>query len=170
MQTARRLDPQLRADIERLAERLVPPATNEAAEALAGAGEMLLDLLRAKPPQNSRQKQPHPSGLRPESAAMPLCGLSATSLHATPSHRTPRVDDEVISAWRFFKPDVYVKEVLARSWPPEKELQVPDPAFMEVLHIFPALRAVRCELRNHRTGAAELGPCHHSPAIRTCAA
>ncbi len=156
-QTARRLDPQLRADIERLAERLVPPATNEAAEALAGAGEMLLDLLRAQPPGTPAEAA---ASIRAASriggeAALRLIG-DILGRHAEPS-RT-RVDDEVISAWRFFKPDLYVKEVLARSWPAEKELQVPDPVLMEALHNFPALRAVRCELRDHRTGASALGP------------
>lgn len=156
-QTARRLDPQLRADIERLAERLVPPATNEAAEALAGAGEMLLDLLRARPPGTPAEAA---ASIR---AASRIGGEPALRLigdilrrHAEPSHS--RVYDEVISAWRFFKPDLYVKEVLARSWPPEKELQIPDPGFMEALHDFPALRAVRCELRDHRTGVSALSP------------
>ena len=124
MQTARRLDPQLRADIERLAERLVPPATSEAAEALAGAGEMLLDLLRAKPPRTPAEAA---ASIRAASriggqAALRLIG-DILARHAAEARS--RVDDEVIAAWRFFKPDLYVKEVLARSWPPEKELPSP---------------------------------------------
>ncbi len=155
MQTARRLDPQLRADIERLAERLVPPGTNEAADALAPAGEMLLDLLRAKPPGNPGEAA---ASIR---AASRIGGRSALRLigdilarHAEPS--AEKVDSEVINAWRYFKPDLYVQEVLARSWPPERELRVPDPAFMQVLHMFPDLQAVRCELRNDRTGVFNL--------------
>ncbi len=155
MQTARRVDPQLRADVERLAERLVPPATNEAAEALAGAGEMLLDLLRAKPPQTSAEAA---ASIRAASriggqAALQLIG-DILARHAAEARS--RVDDEVIGAWRFFKPDLYVQEVLARSWPPEKELPIPDAAFAEALHLFPGLRAVRCELRTYRAGAARL--------------
>ena len=50
-------------------------------------------------------------------------------------------------AWRLFKPEQYVTEVLARSWPAEKQLQVPDPAFLDALRLFPKLRAIRCELR-----------------------
>jgi len=145
MQTARRLDPQLRADIERLAERLVPPETNDAAESLAGAGEMLLDLLRAKPP---RTREEAAASIR---AASRIGGQPALRLigdilaeYAEPSRS--RVDDEVISAWRLFKPDQYVQEVLARTWPPDKELEVPDPAFLEALRLFPELDAVRCEL------------------------
>jgi hypothetical protein len=55
LQTARRLDPELRAEIEKLAERLIPPSTRDAADALADAGELVLDLLRANPPQNHAQ-------------------------------------------------------------------------------------------------------------------
>lgn len=147
MQTARRLDPRLRADIERLAERLVPPKTNEDAESLAGAGEMLIDLLAANPP---RTREEAAASIR---AASRIGGLPALRLigdilggHVQPFRS--ELDTEVISAWRLFKPDQYVAEVLARSWPPDKELQVPDPAFLETLQLFPELRSIRCELGN----------------------
>jgi hypothetical protein len=158
MQTARRLDPQLRADIERLAERLVPPETNEAAESLAGAGELLLDLLRANPPQTLREAG---ASVR---AASRIGGPSALRLvgdilagHVRSSRSA--VDDEVIGAWRLFKPEQYVAEVLARSWPAEKELRVPDPAFLDALQLFPGLRAIRCELRGTTgTALSSFGP------------
>ena len=104
MQTARRLDPQLRAEIEQVAEQLVPPTTNETAEALAGAGEMLLDLLRTKPPHTAAQAA---ASIR---AASRIGGPNALSLIAdilacsAESYDT-RVDREVINAWRFFEPD-----------------------------------------------------------------
>jgi len=107
---------------------------------------MLLDLLRAKPPQN---RQEAAASIRAASriggpAALRLIG-DILAEHVRLS-RSP-VDDEVISAWRLFKPEQYVAEVLARSWPAEKDLQVPDPAFLEALHLFPELRTLRCELR-----------------------
>jgi hypothetical protein len=151
MQTARRLDPQLLADIERLAERLVPPGTNEAAESLAGAGELLLDLLRANPPRTPGEAS---ASIR---AASRIGGPPALRLisdilaeHVQPSRSA--VEDEVIGAWRLFKPEQYVAEVLARAWPAERELRVPDPAFLDALRLFPGLRAIRCELRG-ATGA-----------------
>lgn len=155
MQTARRLDPQLRAEIEQIAEQLVPPTTNEAAEALAGGGEMLLDLLRAKPPQTAAQAA---ASIR---AASKIGGPSALRLIADILARNAepyesQVDREVIDAWRFFKPDLYAREVLARSWPPGRELLVPDFAFMDSLHNVSELSAVRCELRNYRTGVSNL--------------
>ena len=155
MQTARRLDPQLRAEIEQVAGQLVPPATSETAEALAGAGEMLIDLLRAKPPQTAAQAA---ASIR---AASKVGGSSALRLIAdilarnADSHE-PQVEREVINAWRFFKPDQYASEVLARSWPPERELQIPDFTFMDSLHNAPALNAVRCELKNYQTGVSNL--------------
>ena len=155
MQTARRLDPRLRADIEQLAQRLVPPATIQAADELAPAGEMLLDLLRAKPPRTPGEAA---ASIR---AASRIGGRSALRLISDilASHREPpiaKVEGEVINAWRYFKPDLYVEEVLARSWPPERELRVPDPGFIQVLHAFPQLRAVHCTLRDGRTGVANL--------------
>ena len=170
MQTARRLDPRLRADIERLAERLVPPGTNQAADDLAPAGEMLIDLLRAKPPRTPAESA---ASIR---AASRVGGTSALRLirdilAAQAGSPVTKVDAEVINAWRYFKPGSYVEEVLTRSWPPERELRVPDPAFMDVLHIFPELRAVRCELRNDHTGvsALDLAPLARTPGLRTIA-
>ena len=151
-QTAQRLDPQLRADVERLGERLVPPEDNEAAESLAGAGEMLLDLLRAKPPRS-----PNEAGASIRAASR-IGGTAALRLigdilaeHVRPS-RSP-VDDETIGAWRVFKPEQYVTEVLARSWPAEKELQVPDPAFLEAVRLFAGLDTLT---RLHMRGGDDL--------------
>jgi NACHT N-terminal Helical domain 1/NACHT domain len=170
MQTARRLDPQLRMEIERVAEQLVPPATRDAAEALAEAGEMLVDLLRSKPPRTAEEAA---ASIR---AAAKVGGGSALRLIADILERyaepyDARVDREVMRAWRFFKPDQYVKEVLARSWPVERELQIPDYSFIDVLHTFPELSTVRCELRNLHTGAArlDLSPLTRNQKLRSVA-
>jgi hypothetical protein len=146
MQTARRLDPQLRADIERLAGQLVPPETNEAAEALAGAGELLLDLLRAHPPRTAQEVA---ASIRAASriGGAPALRLIGDLLGEHAQWSSWPVIEEVFSAWRLFKPEQYVTEVLARSWPAEKELKVPDAAFLDALRLFPKLRAIRCELR-----------------------
>lgn len=151
IQTARRLDPSLHDKIERVAGQLVPPTTDDAAEALAGAGEMVLDLLRAKPPRTSAQAA---ASIR---AASRIGGQSAIRLIAEifASHARPfatEVDLEVLNAWRFFRPDQYIKEVIARSWAPEKELMLPDFALLEVLHLFRELTAVSCPARNYPAG------------------
>ena len=145
MQTARRLDPQLRADIERLAERLVPPATNEAAEALAGAGELLLDLLRAKPPRTPAEAA---ASIR---AASRIGGQAALRLISDILAR-PRRAVRLPGRRRNNKRLALLQAGHIRKRSPGpimaagKELQVPDFASMETLHAFPALRAVRCEL------------------------
>ncbi len=147
LQTARRLDPGLRAEIEKLAERLVPPSTRDAADALAGAGEMVLDLLRAKPPRTQPQVA---ASIRAASriggdVALRLIG-DLVARHVT-SASTP-ADGEVIAAWRLFKADAYVTEVLARGWPPDKELRVPDGEALTGLPLFKGLRSVQIELQN----------------------
>lgn len=156
-QSARRVDPQLREDIGRLAGRLVPPATNEAADALAEAGEMVLDLLRAQPPATAAEAA---ASVRAVSriGGQAALGLISDILqrHAGPSRS--RLDDEVISAWRLFEPELYVREVLAPAWPKEKELQVTDPTLLGTLRLFPALQAARCEFGSHRTSAFPLNP------------
>jgi hypothetical protein len=147
MQTARRLDPKLLADIQRLAEQLVPPASNEAAEALAGADELLVDLLRANPPRTEAEAAASIRALSRVGGASALRLISdLVAERGLPPRRWP-VEEEVLSAWRLFEPEQYVSEVLARSWPAERELRVPDPAFLRALRLFPGLRAIRCELR-----------------------
>jgi NACHT domain len=151
LQTARRLDPQLRAQVERVAEELVPPRTVEDAEAMAGAGEMFLDLMQAKPPRTPAEAAASINAaarIGGESAMRLIAGILAG--HAESDD--PRVTGAVVNAWRLFKPDQYAKEVLARSWPPDRELPIPDFAFVAGLHVFTELKAVNCELRNYRTG------------------
>jgi hypothetical protein len=147
MQTARRLDPKLLADIQRLAEQLVPPASNEAAEALAGADELLVDLLRANPPRTEAETAASIRALSRVGGASALRLISdLVAERGLPPRRWP-VEGEVLGAWRLFEPEQYVSEVLARSWPAERELRVPDPAFLKALRSFPGLRAIRCDLR-----------------------
>jgi energy-coupling factor transporter ATP-binding protein EcfA2 len=147
LQTARRLDPDLRAEIEKLAEHLVPPSTRDAADALAGGGELVLDLLRVKPPRNHAQVA---ASIRAASRiggdlALRLIGDLVAS-HVTPAS-TP-ADEEVIAAWRLFEAGAYVREVLARGWPPEKELPVLDGEALTALPLFPELRSVQIQLQN----------------------
>ena len=147
LQTARRLDPGLRAEIEKLAERLVPPSTRDAADALAGGGEMVLDLLRSKPPRNQAQVA---ATIRTASqiggdVALRLIGDLAAR-HVTLA--SSPADEEVMEAWRLFKADAYVTEVLARGWPPDKELQIPDGEALIALPLFKELRRVQIDLEN----------------------
>jgi hypothetical protein len=155
--SARRIDPQLRTEIDQITEQLVPPANLKVAEALADTGELLLALLRAKPPRTTEEAQAaiHAVTKIGGRGAMEIISEILAGQHVS-------ADDDVIgaviNAWRFFKPRQYMTEVLMRSWPPERALPVSEPAFMEVLCLFTELRAVSCEFGN-------FGPQHTVAAL-----
>src|SRR5262249_1928762 len=134
MQSARRLDPRLRAEIQRVAEQLVPPSTNDAAEALAGVGEILIDLMRAKPPRNATEAATSIRALS-RVGSRGAMQLISDILARHKDQGSSQVQAEAINAWRFFKPEDYAREVLAQSWPPERELPIPDLTFMTMLHL-----------------------------------
>jgi hypothetical protein len=169
LQTARRIDPRLRAEIMQVAAQIVPPATNDDAEILSGAGTMLIDLLRAKPPGSSAEMA---ASIR---AAAKVGGQAALELigeilaRADPGDA--RVEAEVLSAWRFFRPGQYLTEVLAKSWSPQSKLWLPDFSFLTLLPDFGTLEAVGCDLLNHRTGvaASDLSPLARNQRLRDVA-
>jgi hypothetical protein len=168
MQSARRIEPRLRAQLEGIAEQLVPPATDDAAEALSATGEMLLDLLRVKQPRTEAEAA---ASIR---AVATVGGMKAMQLIADilarhAGHAGGAAGSAAVNAWRFFKPDQYAAEVLARSWPAQRELQLPGPSFLHVLPAVPQLRAVRCDFGNYRTPAAKanLGPITANQNLRS---
>jgi hypothetical protein len=66
------------------------------------------------------------------------------------SRRPPEWHLEALvnNAWRFFKPDEYLAEILIPFWPVEYELNVSDPVLLAALFQFSELRRVRCQLGN----------------------
>jgi hypothetical protein len=146
-QSARRIDPNLREEIDKVAEKLVPPATEDAAEALAGTGEVLFRLLRAKPPRTTAEAI---ASIRALSA---VGGRDAMTLIGQILASNGGPDDEalataVLNSWRYFKPEEYLTEVLIPFWPKDHELEINEPAFLTALSKFTELRAVSCELGN----------------------
>lgn len=155
-QSARRIDPQLRAEIDKIAEELVPPTTEDAAEALAGTGDILLRLLRAKPPRTEAEAT---ASIRAISTvggrgAMTLIGEILASRNSPPDASVAKA---VLNSWRFFKPEEYLVEVLAPFWPPDFELEVSEPEFLAVLPRFSELAMVRCDLRNFGEMSDDIG-------------
>jgi hypothetical protein len=144
-QSARRIEPQLRAEIDKVAEQLVPPATEEAAAALAGTGEALLGLLRARPPRaaNEAAASIHALSAIGGRGAVTMIGEILAS-HGESAD--DRVTEAVLNSWRFFKPDEYLAEVLVPFWPRDRKLRVGEPAFLAVLSQFTELSAVSVEL------------------------
>jgi hypothetical protein len=147
--TARRIDPGLRAQVEKVAEQLVPPATDEVAEALAGIGEDIFVLLHARPPRTAAQAV---ASIRAVSIVGGAGALQSIGEILVSGHHP--LSDEVaaaaLKAWRYFKPDEYMAQVLVHGWPPDRELRISEPATLEVLHQFGELTSVRCDLDNLR--------------------
>jgi len=146
-QSARRIEPQLRAQIDTVTEQLVPPATDEVASSLAGTGEVLFGLLHARPPRTTNEAT---ASIRAVSAiggrrAMTIIGEILGS-------RGETVDGEVLgavtNAWRYFKPDEYLAEVLVPFWPRDHNLWISERAFLTVLPRFTDLRTVSVDLTN----------------------
>jgi hypothetical protein len=146
-QAARRVEPPVRAEIDSITEQLIPPETDSVAEALAGTGEPLIAMLRARPPQTSAQAK---SSIHALSAVGGPAALAAIAeiLAAAEQHWDSGVTAAVVRAWRFFKPAEYMEQVLVRSWPRDRELLVTEPAYLEVLPMLAGLTAVECELGN----------------------
>jgi NACHT domain len=146
-QSARRLDPQLRAEIDKISEQLVPPATEAAAEALAGIGEALFAFLRARPPRTPAEAA---ASIR---AASMVGGREAMTviaeiLASRGERVTQDVANAVVKSWRFFGPDEYLARVLVPCWPPDRELEVSEPAYLAALSQFAELRRAWCDLEN----------------------
>lgn len=165
-QSARRLDPQLRAEIGKVAEELVPPATEEAAEALAGIGDVLLRLLKDRPPRTAAEAG---ASIRAVStiggqAAMTMIGQILASA-GNPLDEF--VESAVLNSWRFFQPGRYLTEVLVPHWPRDRELMVSEPAFLAVLPRFSDLTAVRCDLENFGVQADDVSPLSRNTELRS---
>lgn len=144
-QSARRIEPQLRAEIDKAAEQLVPPATEEAAAALAGTGEALLGLLRARPPRTANEAAASIQAVSTV-GGRPSMTMIGEILASCSKSADERVTGAVLNSWRFFKPDEYLTEVLVPYWPRDRNLRVGEPAFLAVLSGFTELSAVSVEL------------------------
>ena len=101
---------EIRARIERATAELIPPLTGERAQALARAGDFVIDLL------------PGPEGLDDQAAAYvvrtaALIGTEAARdliLRFAPAEPTPLIADELLRAWRAApQPEEYARTVLA---------------------------------------------------------
>lgn len=165
-QSARRIDPVLRKQIDKVAESLVPPATEQAARALAGIGEPLLEMLRGRPPRTADEAAAsiHAVSAIGGRGAMTMIG---EILEGCGKPTDDNVADEVQNSWRFFKPDEYMSEILVPFWPRERELTVSEPAFLAVLSRFTGLSAVRVELADFGGLGSDVSALTQNPELRS---
>jgi hypothetical protein len=165
-QSARRIEPQLRTQIDTVVEQFVPPATDEVAEALAGTGEVLLGLLHARPPRTVNEAK---ASIRAVSAiggrkAMTIIGEILAS-------RGETADDDVaqavVNAWRYFKPDEYMAAVLVPFWPPNRDLWISESAQLGVLSRFTELSIVSVDLANFDRRGGNVRALALNPKLRS---
>ncbi|OXM59682.1 NACHT domain-containing protein [Amycolatopsis vastitatis] len=143
LETSPVLSERLRNNIEDRASDLIPPATTEEAEALAAAGEFVLDLLADCDPEPAQV----PFLLR---AATLIGGPGSLDLMARyGTSKNPAAIRELIAARAVFDPAEYSKRVLTDSPLFDGGLPiVNDPAMLAGLEHLRGLRKLHCRFEN----------------------
>lgn len=134
LETAADLSPDLRGEVQDTAERILPPKTIDAAYALAGAGEAVLDLLHARPPATAAESTAvmRTASLVGGDAAIPLISQAVRYAPTGPgsAETSNPVHHEALRAWLEFHPRDYARQVLA---PVIEALSVSDPGLLPAL-------------------------------------
>jgi hypothetical protein len=109
LQNAPQLSPDLRSDIESIARNLLPPRSIQAAQSLAAAGDLVLDVLASRAPMNQEEVTAsiRLAGMIGTDGALDLLSAIAQTHHG--------IEAELVQAWRLFDPMRYAKEVLGRA-------------------------------------------------------
>lgn len=141
-ETSPRLDPELHAQIQAIAESLLPPRGIRQAEILARIGEPLLDLLAQRPARGIRQAAAtiRAASLIGGQAALPViatyCQFPGEAIHR-----------ELIRAWPFFDPEEYARTVLGQS-PDMSSVTIDSPGLIAGLRHIPELRVLQLDFRS----------------------
>lgn len=142
--------PELQAEVRSRAERLIPPRTKKAADALAVAGDFVLDLLAQSAPTASAEEASWliytAARIGGEEALQFLSRFQADT-------REP-VTAALLSAWRRFDVESYAKVVLADAPLDNGRLDLSDPDLVSGLRHLKHLRELRCTFRR---GEYDLG-------------
>ena len=109
LQNAPQLSVDLRTDIENIARELLPPKSMEAAQSLAAAGELVVDVLAGR---ESMSKDEVSASIR---LASMIGTDDALNLIAAIAETHVGVDSELVRAWRLFDPENYAKKVLVKA-------------------------------------------------------
>ncbi len=111
LQTAPQISPEQHAEIDRLTRELIPPKSVDAAESLAAAGEVVLDVLAERPPRNMYEAA---ASIRTAALIGGPDALAFNGEMAARYGRYGKVSDELIRAWRVFDADAYARDVLSK--------------------------------------------------------
>lgn len=134
IQHAPELSPGLQTKIQGVAKTLLPPKGIRQGLALAGVGDLALELL------SSRTSYSHPEAIATTRMASVIGGEHALRLIGDLAPKVGRVELE--RAWSKFDPERFAQEVLARV--SNKVVKVSDPSLLVGLKHLPATRALRC--------------------------
>jgi hypothetical protein len=128
LQTALRIEPELRLSIENMAREFLPPESYELAPALASAGDIILDLMMERPPITSNQAS---VAIR---IASLIGGHEALALISRIAPMHEGIEDEVLRAWGQFDLADYATVVLpVLRW--SGRLTVTDKALLPHIHL-----------------------------------
>jgi hypothetical protein len=149
MHSARKLDPELRVEVQGIAHELIPPRNIQSAESLATAGDLVIDLL------NKAQLGTAEEAVASIRTATLIGGNDAIDLIASivPQFRE-EAQQEALRSWRFFEPERYAIDVLAQSGPFDT-LEIDDPSLIPGLRHLPGLRDLRLSLPQQWTSALD---------------
>lgn len=156
LETSQLLEPDLQKRIQAVAAALLPPRRMSDAEAIARAGESVLDLLTARPPRTAQEAA---ASIR---TASTVGGDAALKIIARCGQfKGRRVEDELRSSWRRFDADAYAQEVLANS-SNLTHLAVSSPDQLRAVHHLTKLEALF-----YRTTHGDLEFVRRLPMLRT---
>lgn len=123
LQTVLRIDPDLRKQIEGMAQDLLPPESFDVAPILAAAGPIVLDLMAERPASRPSQAA---ASVR---VASLIAGHDAMLFIADLASRFDGIEDEVVRAWPEFNLADYSNTVIPKMrW--SGRLTVTDPSLL----------------------------------------
>ncbi|MEV4570158.1 NACHT domain-containing protein [Nonomuraea sp. NPDC049419] len=140
LQEIPRIDPSLRAEVEAVIPKLLPPQSIEQAELLSAVGERLITLLNQHPP-----KQADEAAATVRAASL-IGGRSALELISRIAGRygtDNSVMPEILRAWQYFDAEEYSSQIRPRI--DTEQLSISDPTVLPSLPNFPSLRRLIIE-------------------------
>ncbi|MFI9387231.1 NACHT domain-containing protein [Kutzneria sp. NPDC052558] len=135
---------ELAARLERSLSALIPPRRVTEARSLAAAGEVLLPRLH-----NEASNLSESAAAATVRTAALINGPDAWAvLERFSQDRRPRVQQELIEAWRYFDPDEYAARVLAEAPLLDGRVAIDDQALLPAIARLRNLRELHLDLRD----------------------
>jgi hypothetical protein len=138
IQHAPKLSPDLQQRMQSVASDLLPPKRIKQAVALAGAGDLALELL------STRTRYSQAEAVATIRMAATIGGDHALPIIAELAARPGReIRDEVTRAWPKFDAELFARDVLSKS--PNRDVSLTDPSLLAGLQHLPKTTSLVCE-------------------------